>query len=99
MIGVASSPGLPRSDFISQPWRKIRSRIFLQGCEIKSARGRPGNEARGLEPGNEARRLEPGNEARGLERGNEARRLEPGNEAGELQPGNEARGLETGACE
>ena len=40
---LASNPGLPRPDFISQPWRKI-GEIFLQGCEIKSVRGRSGFE-------------------------------------------------------
>ena len=39
----ASNPGLPRPDNISQPWRK--NPIFLQGCKIKSGRGRPGFEA------------------------------------------------------
>ena len=42
-IAIASNPGLPRADFISQPWRKIGE--FLHGCEIKSGRGRPGFEA------------------------------------------------------
>ena len=45
-VWLASNPGIPRPDFISQPWRKIGySSIFLQGCEIKSGRGRPGFEA------------------------------------------------------
>ena len=38
-LDVASNPGLPRPDFISQP-------IFLHGCEIKSGRGRPEFEAK-----------------------------------------------------
>ena len=50
---LALNPGLPRPDFISQPWRKIGEYsprfylavveknlpIFLHGCEIKSGRG------------------------------------------------------------
>ena len=43
---IASNPGLPRPDFISQPWRKIK----IHGCEIKSGRGRPGLEARPVMP-------------------------------------------------
>ena len=35
---IASNPGFSRPDFIYSP-------IFLQGCEIKSGRGRPGFEA------------------------------------------------------
>ena len=38
---IALNPGLPRPDFILQPWI-----FFLQGCEIKSERGRPGFEAK-----------------------------------------------------
>ena len=40
MNRLASNPGLPHPDFISQP-----PQFFLQGCEIKSGRGRPGFEA------------------------------------------------------
>ena len=36
---VASNPGFPHPDFIT---------IFLQGCEIKSGRGRPWLEASNL---------------------------------------------------
>ena len=36
---IASNPGLPHPDFISQPWRKLGSKIFLHGCEIKSGQG------------------------------------------------------------
>ena len=44
-VTLASNPGLPHTDFISQLWRKTD--FFLQGCKIKSGRGRPGFEARG----------------------------------------------------
>ena len=42
---VASNPGLPRPDFISQPRQKSFCFVFLHGCEIKSGQGRSGFEA------------------------------------------------------
>ena len=47
--GVISYPGLPRPDFILQPWRKVEKKnspIFFHGCERKSGRGRPGYEVK-----------------------------------------------------
>ena len=40
-----SNPGPPRPDFISCSRGEKSLFVFLQGCEIKSGRGRPGFEA------------------------------------------------------
>ena len=46
---LASNPGLPRPDFISQPSKNIGEFFTNWGCKLKCGRGRPGFEAKVLQ--------------------------------------------------